>query len=212
VPTTDLMNALKISAVTFQPQWRQEFTRQAGGNPRVADIGPEVWTAVITAGIMNNDDAVDAAAIVNQLRGSLNTFYVWDVRRQYPRLDPTGSILGASSVVIHAMADASHIQLGGLPVGYVLKRGDKFCFDFGSPAHRAFHELCADATADGSGILPSTEVVPSIRTGASNGLTVTLKQPAAEMMIQPGSYSFATPGQGGGVTTAQITLTAIQVP
>ncbi len=211
MPTTDLMTALPISAVTFMPQWRQEFSRQAGGTPRVADIGPEVWSAKITASVMGNDDAVDAAAIVNQMRGSLGTFYVWDVRRQYPRMDADGSILGSNVVTIYALgSDNKSLQLTGLPAGYQISRGDKLCWDqvVSSRISRCFHEFSADATADGSGVLPLTEVSPHIRTGASTGLVVSLKRPAAEMMIVPGSYDFPS----NGPTISSLSFSAVQVP
>src|SRR3990167_11166588 len=103
MPSTDLMSALVISSVTFMPQWRQEFSRQAGGTPRVADIGPEIWTAKIGVDVMENDDAESTAALINQMRGSLGTFYVWNPRRQYPRMDPDGSIIGSSTVTIYAL-------------------------------------------------------------------------------------------------------------
>jgi hypothetical protein len=207
MPTTDLIAALRIAAVTFVPQWRQEYSMQAGGTPRVADIGPPIWMAKLQSSELLNDDAVDAAALVNAMGGSLGTFYVWDVRRQYPRLDPDGSILGSSSVTISAVT-ATTISLDGLPAGYQIKRGDKLSFDWGSPAHRAFHEFSEDGTANGSGVLPATAVNPPIRTGATVGTAVTLKQPAAEMMIVPGSYDFPS----AGPVTSVISLQAVQVP
>jgi hypothetical protein len=203
------MSALVVDSVTFMPQWRQEFSRQAGGNPRVADIGPEVWMAKIGCGVLNNDAAESAAALIDQMRGSLDTFYVWNPRRQYPRLDPAGTILGASTVTIYALGgDNKSIRLTGLPVGYQIKRGDFLSWDQGSPAHRCLHRFVADGTADGSGILPSTEVAPHIRAGASTTLAVSLKRPAAEMMIMPGSYDFPSTGP----VTSSIQFTAIQVP
>jgi hypothetical protein len=211
MPTTDLMTALLISDVTFMPQWRQEFSRQAGGTPRVADLGPEIWTAKIGVSIMDNDTAESAAALINQMRGSLDTFYVWNPRRQYPRLDPAGTILGSNTVTIYALGgDNKSLRLTGLPVGYQISRGDFLSWDQGSSPNvkRCLHQFMADATADGSGIIASTEVAPHIRAGASTGLTVSLKRPAAEMMIMPGSYSFPSTGP----LTSSISFTAIQVP
>ncbi len=293
--TTDLMTALPVSEVTFMPQWRQEFSRQAGGTPRVSDIGPEVWMAKIAAGIMGNDDAESTAALINQMRGSLGTFYVWNPRRQYPRMDADGSIIGSSVVTIYALdADTRYLRLEGLPVGYVIKRGDFLSWDQGSsPVHRRLHQFMADATADGAGRIALTEVAPHIAAGASAtvasvititiaspavvswtahglvagrevkfsttgalptgivagttyyviaaglatdnfriaatvdgaaintsgtqsgthtgtapGLTISLKRPAAEMMILPGSYDFPSAGS----TVSSISFTAIQIP
>lgn len=208
MPTLDLMQAIKLATCTFLPQWRQELARQAGGSPRVADLGPPVWLAKIQSVLMTQAQATDVAAIVNQLGGSLGTFYVWDPRRPYPKLDPTGSILGASVVTIATLGvDNKSIALAGLPAGYKISRGDKIAWDFGSPAHRAFHEFCAAATADGAGALPLTEITPHLRTGATVGTQVILKKAAAEMMIQPGSYDFPS-----GRRTSSISFTAIEVP
>jgi len=209
MPTTDLMSALVISSVTFMPQWRQEFSRQAGGSPRVADIGPEIWTAKINSAILDNDVAESTAALIDQMRCSLDTFYVWNPRRQYPRMDPDGSILGSSTVTIYALdTDTRLIRLAGLPIGYVISRGDFLCWDQGSPSHRCLHRFVASATADSNGRIALTEVAPHIRAGASTGLTVSLKRPAAEMMIMPGSYDFPS----SGATVSSISFTAIQIP
>ncbi|HEY4724322.1 MAG TPA: hypothetical protein VII92_20875 [Anaerolineae bacterium] len=204
------MSALVISSVTFMPQWRQEFSRQAGGTPRVADIGPEIWTAKIGVDVMENDDAESTAALINQMRGSLGTFYVWNPRRQYPRMDPDGSIIGSSTVTIYALdADTRYLRLAGLPVGYVLRRGDFLSWDQGSsPVHRRLHQFMADATADSNGRIALTEVAPHIAAGASTGLAVSLKRPAAEMLIVPGSYDFPSTGS----TTSSISFTAVQIP
>lgn len=206
---TNLMSALTIDSVEFVPQFRQEFSRQAGGTPRVADIGPEIWTAKIGCSNMSNVAARAAAAIINQMRGSLGTFYVWDPRAQYPQSDLTGSILGSNTVTIYALgSDNKSLSLAGLPIGYVITAGDKLSFDHGTPNHRCLHEFVAGATADGSGNIALTEVVPHIREGASTGLTVTLKRPTAEMMIMPATYNFPSTGP----VSSSITFTAIQVP
>lgn len=211
MPTTDLMSALPISSVTFMPQWRQEFSRQAGGKPRVADIGPEVWTAKISAELMLNDDAEAAAALIDKMRGSLDTFYVWNPRRQYPRRDPDGSILGSNTVTIYGLdTDTRLIRLAGLPVGYQISVGDFLSWDQGTDPniHRCLHRFVAAAIADSNGRIALTEVAPHIRVGASIGLTVSLKRPAAEMMIMPGTYDFPS----NGPLTSAISFTAVQVP
>ena len=206
---TSFISALTIDSVEFTLQQRQEFSRQAGGTPRVADIGPEFWQAKVGASKMSNAKARAANAIYSQMGGSLGTFYMWDPRAQYPQHDLTGSILGSNTVTIYALGgDNKSLQLAGLPVRYVITAGDKLSFDHGTPNHRCLHEFVAGATADGSGIIASTEVAPHIRVGATTGLTVTLKRPTAEMMIVPTTYTFPSTG----AVTSSISFTAIQVP
>lgn len=206
---TAFMSALTIDSVEFTLQQRQEFSRQAGGTPRVADVGPEFWQAKVGASKLSNAAARAADAIYNQMRGSLGTFYMWDPRAQYPQSDLTGAILGSATVTIYELGgDNKSLRLTGLPVGYVITAGDKLSFDHGTPNHRCLHEFVAGATADGSGHIALTEVVPHIREGASTGLVVTLKRPTAEMMIMPGTYSFPSTGP----VSSSISFTAIQVP
>lgn len=210
MPTTDLMSALVVSSATFTLAQRKEFSRQAGGSPREADLGPPIWTAKIGVGPMPNDDAEAAAALIDKMQCDSDTFYVWNPRRQYPRMDPDGSILGSNTVTIYALdADTRYLRLAGLPVGYKISIGDFLSWDQGSsPVHRCLHRFVGAATADSNGRIPLTAVVPHIKAGASTGLTVSLKRPAAEMMILPGSYDFPS----SGATASSISFTAIQIP
>jgi hypothetical protein len=210
MPTTDLMESLRIDNSSFMPLWRQELSRQAGGTPRVADLGPELWIAKLTSSLMLDAEAEQSEALVEQMRGSLDTFYVWNPKKPYPRADLTGAILGASTVTIFALdGDNKRLRLAGLPVGYVITRGDMMAFDHGTtPVHRCLHRFVAPAVADGSGRIALTEVAPHIRPGATTGLAVSLKKPAAEMMIVPGSYNTQSVRRG----ISAITLTAVQVP
>lgn len=211
MPTLDLMNKLLIDSVTFMPLWRQEFSRQAGGNPRVADLGPEVWMAKIGCSQMSNDRAKQASALINKMRGSLGTFYAWDPRAQYPQADLDGTILGASTVTIYELGDDNKsLRLAGLPVGYTLTAGDKLCWDQGTDpdVHRCLHEFSDTVVADSNGRTAMVEVSPHIRPGASTGLTVTLIRPSAEMMITPGSYDFPS----NGALFSGISFSAVQVP
>lgn len=209
MPTTDLMVALVISSVEFIPNWRQEFSRQAGGTPRVADIGPEAWTAKITAGPMTNAEILQAEAVINSMRGSLDTFYAWNPRAQYPQSDPDGTILGASAVHISALGgDSKSLGLSGLPAGYVITQGDFISWDNGT--HRCLHQFVKSVTADAFGDTALVEVAPHILVGLllSPSTPVTLVQPTAEMMIMPGSYS----SPSSGALTGTMSFTAVQVP
>lgn len=210
MPTTDIMNLLKIDSVNFSLVWRQEFSRQAGGTPRVKDLGAPYWMAKLGCSNLQNTDFLQSGALINRLHGSIDTFYVWEPRAQFPQSDLTGSILGSSNVTIHTIGTGNDtIRITGLPVGYVITKGDKFCFDHGSnPVHRCFHEFSANAVAAAGGLIPLTAIVPNIRVGATVGLVVTLIKPSAEMFIAPGSFD----APSTGAMFSSISLTAIQVP
>lgn len=205
--STDLMAALKIASVTFMRQYHREYSRQGSGTPREADLAPSTWTAQLQTAPMYNDDIEAAAALLEDFCDALDTFYAWNPRKQYPTADPDGTILAASTVTIYALS-GNTIRLAGLPPGYVLGAGDFLHWDQGSPAHRRLHRFLAGGAADGGGILPATKIGPPIAAGASTGLAVTLKQPAAEMMIRPGTLAF--PSVNALMST--MSFTADQVP
>jgi hypothetical protein len=211
MPTTDFWSALPIaSAQPFSLRFRQELSGQASGTPRVADLGPEVWTTSIrTSGRIRRQRLMQILAQLEALGGGRDTFYAWEPLAEYPQSDPDGSVLGASAVVIDTLDDdARFLKLGGLPSGYVLTAGDFLAFDWGTPAHRALHRIVAGGTADGSGVTPLLRVVPEIRAGAEEETSVSLIRAAAEMMILPGS---ARPDMAGPMR-GSLSFDVAQVP
>lgn len=208
MPSTDLMNILPISDVAFTLQWQQEVSPQGGGTPRVADTGEELWLAEIGCGVLTADEARDCEAAIDDLRGSIGTFFLHNPRFPFPRSDWNGAILGASAVTIFALGgDNKSLRLGGLPVGYQISRGDYFHFDTGG-THRCLHRFTAGGAADGAGRTPMLGVVPHIRAGAATGLSVSLKRPAAEMFILPSTFK----PRSTKPTLGSLTFTALQVP
>lgn len=211
MPTTDLMTMLPVSKVKFIPRWRQEFSAQASGNPRVADLGPELWGAELTATDLSAAEQLQAEALIEQMRCSAGTFYCWNTRAQYPQADRNGAILGSNTVTIYALGgDNKSLRLAGLPVGYKITIGDMLAFDTGEDpdVRRCLHRFVAGGVADGAGRTPSIEVAPHIRAGAATSLVVTLKRPAAEMFILPGSYDSGSTSP----TLGEISFKALQVP
>lgn len=195
MPTTDIMNILPVSDVSFLPQWQQEMSQQAGGKPGVADVGEELWLAKIGCAALTKEEAHRAEARINALRGAIGTFYVHNPRAPYPLADLNGVLLGASTVTIYALGgDNKSLRFAGLPVGYVLTEGDFFAYDTGEPpdVRRCLHQLTGDAVADVNGRTALVSVIPHLRAGVATGITVNLKKPAAEMIILPGTLDAAS--------------------
>jgi hypothetical protein len=208
MPSTEIMDMLPISDVAFTLNWQQEMSQQGGGTPRVADIGEELWLAEIGCSVLTANEARDCEAAIDDLRGAIGTFYLHNPRFPFPRSDPGGQILGASAVTIFALGvDNKSLRLGGLPVGYVISRGDFFHFDTGG-THRCLHRFTTGGVADGAGRTPLLGVTPHIRVGASTGLSVTLKRPAAEVFILPGTFK----ARSTKPTLGNLFFSAMQVP
>lgn len=210
MPDLNLMTELTcIGSAQFSLQYRQEFSRMAGGNPRVSDMGPELWMAKVQTTELKRTEFLKAEAEFNRLRGSLNTFYMYPPYAPGPQSDYLGTILGASNVQIHTVdGDNKRLRLKNLPIGYVLTKGDYLSFQSGSsPIRTHLHQLVTGGTADGTGVTPLMECAPSFRVGIATNLVVTLIRPFCEMMIMPGTYEARTTKP----PYSQITFNAIQV-
>lgn len=167
-------------------------SRTAGGEQLTADLAERLWTGRINIGFQQKHEVGSQEVLVSLLGQAGRSFLMYDRRRPYPLLDPTGSILGAASVTILALngSDARELSLTGLPAGYTLSRGDYLSFAYTSlsVSRQALHRV-VDATvvANGSGQTALFEVEPFIRPGAVAGAAVTLKKAFCKAVKVAGS-------------------------
>lgn len=191
----------------FRPNYGQQTSGQAGGQIRVANVRAPLWHLSLTCPAIDRDDADAIHAVIGGMGGSVGTFFAYDLRRAGPKADPTGSVLGSSTVQINSLgSDGISLSLKGLPNGYVLTRGDYVGFVYSS-TKRALHQIVdASVTANGSGVTAAFQVHPAIRQGAANNNAVTLVRPVAEFRIMPGTYDPAADG-----ATDRLSLEAMQV-
>lgn len=192
--TTELWTLVSayLASDPFMPNAGQETSGQAGGQVRVRDLRSMLWDFNARLPSVPQADANDIKALIGSMGISRVSFLAWPLDRQYPKADPTGSIVGASTVQINSLnADNKRLSLKGLPNGYVLSRGDFIQFIY-STTHYALHQVVASSvTANGSGVTTEFEVFPFIRQGAAVNNAVNLKLPCAEFRILPGSYDTA---------------------
>lgn len=182
---------LQDSALQIVPQ--QESSQLGRGDYLTKDLGPSLWRGAFTTIAVPNDEAEDIQALIESLRGGTNSFYAYNVRRPFPKADPTGSIIGSNTVQINAIgSDRRSLQLKGLTAGYVLTRGDCIDFDYGLARSRAYHRVLETVTADGAGVSPSFDVEPAVRAGAAVNDIVHLKKPSVQMCMVPGSFRISS--------------------
>lgn len=193
----DFAATLLVEEVTFHLPEMLAVSRTRGGDQLTSDVAERLWTGRMNIGRLQADEARNHEVLVSLLGQAGRTFYVYDRRRPYPQLDPTGSILGASSVSILALGgDPRELSLAGLPVGYTLSRGDYLAFDytFNAVSRRALHRVVASTVvASGAGETALFEVEPFIRPGAVATAAVTLKRASCKAVKAAGS---TTPGSG----------------
>lgn len=192
--TTLLMSTMPPTGWQFSLRVSDEVGGERGGQVRVKQLGPDLWSGRFSSNQMPRSLMRQLKAIVAGLQVQRTTFYAWDPMGQYPKADPTGakiSTVPAATVQINSVnADNQRMSIKGLPSNYVLTMGDYLAFTYGSA--RALHQVAPPTTTVSSGatgITPEFWVVPRIRPGWSPNLTVTLKKPACEMLILPGTVA-----------------------
>lgn len=201
-------DVLRMSTVRMKLVADQQISGMGGGKIIVADMSPKYWEFEVTLINMENALARRVQALIEALDESINDFYLYDPRAAYPLSDPTGSILGASAVKINSLnVNNKELTLNTLPSTYVLSAGDLLHFDFGTPAHRAFHRVVVGGAAV-AGVSPSLEVRPHIQPGAVVGAAVTLIKPSARCKMIPGSFD---PGTARQMMTTGMGFKARQV-
>lgn len=190
-------NLLNIAETEFSLSEAREVNITGGGNVIDANLGTRLWRASVRLAPALHADAQDVEALVELLKSGGSSFLAYDIRRQYPRSDPTGTILGASATLLNAVSsDNREIRISGLPANYVMSRGDYVAFDYSAGARRALHKVVQGVTASAGGLTPVMEVVPPVRPGFTIGGAVSLARPAMRAKIVPGSVT-ATRGLAG---------------
>jgi hypothetical protein len=183
---SQFMSILPIEEMTFHAPAQAQISQTAGGEVMSAELGPQLWRGQITLGTMPWEEARNPDVLLDILGVPGRTFWAYDTRHPAPYLDPSGSVLGAATPMIHTLdGNGRDMRLQGLPAGYTLQRGDYLAFDYAG--RRALHRVAAESvSAAGTGITSLFEVSPSIRPGALVGAAVTLIKASCKAMLIPG--------------------------
>ncbi|WP_436399303.1 hypothetical protein [Roseobacter sp. S98] len=187
----DFLDALPVSSVQFELPEAVELSRTGGGELLVASVGARLWQGEIMLGKMLPEEARQAQALIDLVRGAGASFLAYHRRFPYPASDPQGAVIETASPAIRALdgADARLIALEALPPGFVLTRGDYLSFTYGlNPLRYALHRVQeASVVADGAGDTALFEVNPPLEPGAATGTAVELVRAHCKAVIVPGS-------------------------
>ncbi len=188
------LDGLCIAQAKFDLTESVAANRQGSGEVLTHKTGVSLWAGSISLRSHRIADAEAIKAKVSVLRRPGFAFFIEPYGKEFPRLDPTGSILGVSTPTIQSVAGNNRdLTIQGLPVGYVLSPGDYLSFPYtvASIGRTALHQIVVGGTANGSGVA-TVEVTPLLRTGAVAGLAVTLKHPICKAVVEPGSFEPGT--------------------
>ena len=141
------------------------------------------------------EDFYRLRARIMLLDGSSNAFLFASPESVAPQADPTGAILGANTVQVHAVGvDNKTLRLKGLPAGYILTEGDFLGVTYNT-SRRGLYVACQTVTADGSGVTPAFEVRSYLRPGTAVNDVVSLVPPVAKVKILPDTLGWSGSGK-----------------
>lgn len=223
----------KIVSSTFRLERVQAFNPLRGGHHQAVDLGEPVWSVDLTTTPLSREQGGAWKALLNRLRGVLNTLLIHDASRPRPlayhdaadltgwdwsstadKFDATTATATATAAALDGYAwgdpritaydrTASTIQIEGLISGATLTAGDYVAWDDG--AARRFVQIVEDVTASASGVATVT-VEPAPPSSEVNlPAAALLEKPAAEMVVVKHDAPYSAP------VTHVVSLSAVQV-
>lgn len=162
----------------------------AAGNTLNAKLGQPKWIATVKLAGGWHDDNIAMEALLQTLMLRDGTFYAFDIRRPYPKLDPDGALIGAAAPLINTKgANNRSLSLKALPATYKLSPGDWISVAY-STASVQLLQVCEAVTAAG-GVTPEFEVVPFLSAGLAANNPVTIKKASGLFKIGADGYRTA---------------------
>lgn len=205
----DLLADLPGWTTVFEPLWRQEQSRTAGGRTYVKDFGSPLWSLSAQSRQLSPNELDYWRARLNAMQNGLATFRGYSMSRCYPIAYPRGSwptgvsFDGVSAELLTVNDNRKAVSLAGLPNGFKLSIGDYIQI-----GEADLHQVMEPTTADSDGETPVFEVRPhiwpSVEAGGSPATPVCVKRPSCLMAIIPGTIqSQADPQTGWGAVSFQ---------
>lgn len=192
----------------FEPAWRQEQSRTAGGKTYVKDLGSPLWTLTAQSRQLSINELDYWRARLNAMENGLATFYGYSMSRcypiKYPRGTwPTGGAFDGEATLASVGSNRKSVSIGDLPSAFMLSVGDYIQIGDGD-----LHQVMEAAVSDNDGETAEFEVRPHIWPGVDGGssppLSVSVRRPSCLMAIVPGSIqTSADPQTGWGAVSFQ---------
>jgi len=187
---------MRVVGMSFMLQPHAMLAPTRGGTEYAAELGDTRWRASYDSPPLTEDQVDEWSAWYSTLL-SYETFWGYDLRREYPKAYPNGwGSMTVGGVPFNGYAAINTITEGGkvvqlinCPSGFIMSVGDYIAFDYGQSGGRALHRLVTAAV----GPSPIFEVRPVITYPGVN----------TNMLVNP-SFGTAEPNddwvQGAGWT------------
>lgn len=193
----------------FEPNWRQEQSRTAGGRTYLKDFGGPLWKLTAQSRQLSVNELDYWRARLNVMENGKAIFRGYSMSRCYPIRYPRGSwptagaFDGLSATLASVGVNRKSVAVADLPAGYSFSIGDYIQIGDGD-----LHQVMEEAVAGMDGETPEFEVRPHIWPGVEAGdspaTPVSVKRPSCLMAIIPGTVqSQADPQTGWGAVSFQ---------
>lgn len=209
VPLVDFADTIDVASGTFKLSESRKASISGRGEVFTREGGARRWEGMVSLTAAPNARAGYFDVLLDVLTGSGASALLYDHRRPYPILDPFGTTLAASVVIIDSVPlSLKELTLSGLPAGYTLSRGDYLSFtylDVTGTQQWSLHRVVDIAvTASGAGVTPLFEIIPHLPEGiALVGTGVALKKPSCKVVLRPRSTEHSK-GMPGRVSEGQV--------
>jgi hypothetical protein len=181
----------------FEPMWRQEYSRTAGGQTIAKDLGSPLWKMTAQSKSLRPNELDYWRARLMSLEGVLKTFRAFPKSRCYPIAYPngswpTGDAFDGNAELTTINANRKSISLHDLPVGYRVSVGD-----YVQVGTNDLHMVMEPAVADATGYTAQFEVRPHLWPGVTAPRAVALVKPSCVMRLVAGSVSTTSDKETG---------------
>lgn len=203
----DILSDFPGWVTDFDPQFRQEQSRVAGGRTYLKDLGSPLWRMAARSKLLRPNLLDHWRARLQSMQGGLVTFYGYSLSRTYPILYPKGSWPTgggfSGTAALHTIgSNRKSIRVTGLPAGFAFSVGDMLQI-----GDTDLHRVMEAATANGSGLTELFEVQPhvwpDVETGGSPAVSVSVHRPSCIMAVIPGSIVASADLNGWGAVAFQ---------
>ena len=206
------MPPVGITRATFEPRYTQVRASSRGGNPGVAQLGPDLWSASYETVFVSEIDAAAWEAWFSSLRGGLRFFKAWHPLRRYTLSAPAGyggmtraagGAFDGTGTLTAVNSTLDVVTLGGLPLNFALLPGDLFSFAHSTAVQR-LHRVIEGGVANGAGAMTATVEPPLLPSPPANA-TVLFEKSWCKATVDRGSVSWEVGRK------ARVSFTATQV-
>lgn len=175
VSLSSFFSGLPILNMTFHLREAVD-EKDVGSEVISTDYGPSYWEGSFEIGTRPHADAEAILSMLRVLRQPGASCLIHPFHNL-----PTG---GNTTATLDAKSNSKQMKLSGLAPSQVIRRGQFLSVTYGSnPLRYGLYQAAEEVLANGSGVTPYVQVVPTIEPGVVAGATIKVGTPVLKARI-----------------------------